>query len=396
METQLTPRRTIEKFIWAVALVALFAMAVRSQPLVSRVKDIAQLDGIQDNVLIGFGLVGGLDGTGDGRRGFTAQTLNNLLAGLDINVMQPDAISTEVIPDNVASVIVLANLPPFARPGTRIDCSVFSIGRAQSLQGGTLIATPLKGADGKIHGVAYGPVSIGGFKITAGGGGGGAAVQENHTLAGMIPNGCIVEGEPVIHSVIQENNALRWLLFNPDFKTASNLQRRINSVSGMRVAVAEDAAAVRVHLRPSQSGDILLGEQAFESLVDVIAFIDDLLIETDEPAKIIINERTGTVIAGQNIRVRNVVVAHGALRITIQTTPEVTPGGFAADVAPVVTADTAVTAEQGDKVALINGTTVGEVVASLNTIGIKPQDLITILQMMQAAGAIKAQIEMLQ
>ncbi|HOJ60224.1 MAG TPA: flagellar basal body P-ring protein FlgI [bacterium] len=371
-----------------------------AQPVISRVKDIAQLDGIQDNPLIGYGLVGGLAGTGDGRRGFTAQTLTNLLASMGINVLQPDVITTEVIPDNVAAVMVLANLPPYARPGTRINCTVVSIGRASSLQGGTLLPTPLKGADNQFHGLAYGSLSIGGFAAAAGGGGGlgagSASVQKNHPAVGIIPNGVVVEGEPVFHNVVQEGNTLRWLLHTPDFKTASNLQRKINTLAGMNIARAEDASAVRVAVRMDANGNILLGTQPFHSLVDAIAFIDEAEIETDEPAKIVINERTGTVVAGQHIRVRDAVIAHGPLRITIETVPEVTPAGWGMGGAPVTTQQAQVTVTEGDKVTTVQGTTIGEVLSNLNALGYTPRDLIAILQNMAAAGAIKAQIEMIQ
>ncbi|MFB3788353.1 MAG: flagellar basal body P-ring protein FlgI [bacterium] len=378
----------------------LWSSAVHAQPVISRVKDIAQLDGVQDNPLIGYGLVGGLAGTGDGRRGFTAQTLTNLLAGLGINVLQPDLVTTEVIPDNVAAVMVLANLPPYARPGTRINCTVVSIGRASSLQGGTLLPTPLKGADNQFHGMAYGSLSIGGFAASAGGGGGAgagsASVQKNHPAVGVIPNGVIIEGEPVFHNVIQEGNTLRWLLHTPDFKTASNLQRKINTLAGMNIARAEDASAVRVAVRMDANGNILLGAQPFHSLVDAIAFIDEAEIETDEPAKIVINERTGTVVAGQHIRVRDAVIAHGPLRITIETIPEVTPAGLGLGGEPVTTQQAQVTVTEGDKVTTVKGTTIGEVLSNLNALGYTPRDLIAILQNMAAAGAIKAQIEMIQ
>ncbi len=367
-----------------------------AQPLVSRVKDIASLDGIQDNPLIGYGLVGGLAGTGDGRRGFTAQTLTNLLAGMGINVLDPDIIRTEVVPDNVAAVIVLANLPPFARPGTRISTTVVSIGKAESLQGGTLFPTPLKGADGKIHALAQGSTSIGGFQAAAGGaGGGGASIQLNHPVVAHMPKGAIIEGEPVIQNVLQDGNTLRWLLQEPDFKTASNLERKINTLCGYNIAVAEDAGAVRVYVTMDDQGRIVLGNQSFGSLVGAIAYVDDAQIETDEPAVILINERTGTIVAGQDIKVRNVVIAHGALRITIQTTPQVTPAGFGVAVPPVVTQTPQIQAQTGDKVTVIKGTTIGEVITNLNALGFTPQDLIAILQNMASAGAIKAEVKLM-
>ncbi len=383
--------------IGAALFLCLFALVSTAQPLVARVKDIAALDGIQDNALIGYGLVGGLEGSGDGRRGFTAQTLTNLMAGMGINVLPPDVITTEVIPDNVAAVMVVATLPPFARPGSRINCSVLSLGRAKSLQGGTLIPTPLKGPDGKFHGIAYGALSLGGFVVSGGGGGGTASVQKNHTLVGTIPNGVIVEGEPVIHEFAQ-NGVLRWLLHDPDFKTAANLERKINSICNDNVATAQDAGSIEIRFQPlgGGNGQYALGRQVFPSLVNAIAFVDETEIEVDEPAKIVINERTGTVIAGQNIRVRDAVIAHGPLRITIQTTPEVSQPNVGAQGQTVQTAQTQVTATEGDKIAFVQGTTIGEVIANLNQLGYTPRDLIAILQNMAAAGYIKAQVEMIQ
>lgn len=372
----------------AIAALAIVCQTAEAQPIISRVKDVAKLDGVQDNPLIGYGLVAGLGGTGDGRRGFTAHTLNNLMASMGINVLQPDVIDTEIIPDNVASVMVMANLPAFARPGQRVDATVVSIGRAESLQGGYLITTPLKGADGEFYGLAYGPVSIGGFVVS---GGGGPMVQQNHTVVGVIPRGVIVEGEPVFHDVLQEGNVLRWLLHQPDFKTASNLQSRINGAAGRRIAVAEDAGAVRVSIGLSQAGQIVLGERGFDSLVDAIAYVDDLQIETDQPARIVINERTGTIVAGRDIRVHPAVIAHGPLRITIQHTPQVTPGIFEPG---IVTEQIDIDVQEGDEqIAIIEGTTVGEVVEYLNRLGYTPRDLIAILEAMAYQGALRAVID---
>ncbi len=367
---------------------------VGNQPVVSRIKDISQLQGAQENVLLGYGLVAGLAGTGDGRRGFTAQTLNNLIAGMGINVLQQEDITTEVVPDNVAAVMVMAVLPPFVRPGSKIDAHVISVGRAESLQGGSLVPTPLKGADGQFHGIAYGPLSIGGFRAEAGGGGaGGAAVQENHPVVGRIPNGVIVEGEPVIHQVVQEGNLLRWQLHNPDFKTASNMERKINSLVGSQVAYAEDASAVIVQIEPGPNGSVSLGDQEFESLVSAIAFIDEAMIETDKKAKIVINERTGTVVAGEDIRVNNVVIVSGPLRITIQNDPQVAQLGMGQGMQvnqPQVQAQ-----QDGNQIAQIQGTTIGDVVGQLNALGYTPRDIISILQAMHAEGAIKAEIEII-
>lgn len=370
----------------AAFLLLIISTVVQAQPVVSRVKDVAKLDGMQDNIIYGYGLVAGLEGSGDGRQGFTRQSLANMLGMMNVKV-RPD----EVIPDNVAAVWVEATIPPFVRPGQTIDASITSLGQAQSLQGGRLLPTPLLGADGQIHGLAQGAVSIGGFRVEGGGGGGGAVIQQNHTLVGIIPNGVIVEGEMIDHDILQDGNSLRWLLGTQDFKTASNLERKINSAANLNIARAEDAGAVRVFVGVSPEGNFLLGNQAFPSLVSLIAYVDDLEIETDEPARIVINERTGTVVAGQNIRVRNVVIAQGALRISIKTTEEVQGAGF--DNPGTVVDNAQVQAEEdAPQIANVQGTTVGELVQQLNQLGYSPRDLIAIFESMAAAGAIKAQI----
>ncbi len=391
-------RSVMIRIIPIALLIGFICIDAVAQPIVARVKDIAQLDGIQDNPLIGYGLVGGLEGTGDGRRGFTAHTLSNLLSGLGINVLQPDLVSTEVIPDNVAAVVVLADLPPFSRPGSRVNCSVISIGRAKSLQGGTLLPTALMGADGKPHGLAYGGLSLGGFVVAGGGGaGGGASVQKNHTLVASIPNGVIVEGDKVTHDIIQEGTNLRWMLHTPDFKTAANLERKINSICQENIAIAEDASSILVRFDVIDLGDskkVRLGNNAFDSLVNAIAFIDETEIEVDEVAKIIINERTGTIIAGQNIRVRDAVIVNGPLRITIQTTQEISQPGLGTGGQTTPNQNTNVTATEDEKIALVAGTTIGDVITNLNQLGYTPRDLIAILQNMAAAGYIKAEIVM--
>lgn len=386
-------RRLLFTLFGTALLLAFWAQPSLGQPVISRVKDISTLQGIQDNPLIGYGLVAGLAGTGDGRRGFTARSLNNMLSGLGINVLQQEDVDTEVIPDNVAAVMVMADLPPFARPGTRVDATVVSIGRAESLQGGYLIQTPLRGADNNFYGLAYGPISIGGFVVDAGGGGGGASVQQNHTVVGVIPNGVVLEGETINHEVLQPGNVLRWLLHNPDYKTATNLQNKINGAAGQPIAMAEDAGAVRVRVGANAQGQVVIGDRAFNSLVEAIAFVDEMQIETDAPAKIIINERTGTIVAGSDIRVHQAVVAHGPLRITIQQTPEVTPAGVGPGGEPVQTAQTEIQAEEGNRIAMIEGTTVAEVVQNLNQLGYTPRDLIAILEAMARQGAIRAEIE---
>lgn len=370
----------------AAFLLLVISSIAQAQPVVSRVKDVAKLDGMQDNIIYGYGLVAGLEGSGDGRQGFTRQSLANMLGMMNVKV-RPD----EVIPDNVAAVWVEATIPPFVRPGQTIDASITSLGQAQSLQGGRLLPTPLLGADGQIHGLAQGAVSIGGFRVEGGGGGGGAVIQQNHTLVGIIPNGVIVEGEMIDHDILQDGNSLRWLLGTQDFKTASNLERKINTAANLNIARAEDAGAVRVFVGVSPEGNFLLGNQAFPSLVSLIAYVDDLEIETDEPARIVINERTGTVVAGQNIRVRNVVIAQGALRISIKTTEEVQGAGF--DNPGTVVDNAQVQAEEdAPQIANVQGTTVGELVQQLNQLGYSPRDLIAIFESMAAAGAIKAQI----
>lgn len=397
MRIQHPYHNTLAQLFFSTALIMsllTIALDTHSQVIISRVKDVARLDGLNTNTLIGYGLVAGLSGTGDGAAGFTAQSLNNLLISMGNNVVPQDQIAGQINPVNVAAVMVMAEMEPFVRPGGKIDATIISIGAAQSLQGGVLMTTPLKGADGETYGLAQGSVSIGGFVVAGGGGGGGgAAIQQNHTTVGIITEGVTLVGQNVNHDVLQQpGNILRWLLNNPDFKTATNLQNRINTATASRIATAEDGGAVRVEVDINQDGQIILGNRAFNSLVEAIAFIDELQIETDQPATIIINERTGTITGDVNIRVRNAIVAHGPLRLTIQSTPEVTPAGLGPGGEPVQVNQVDVTAEEGDKVAVIDGTTLGEVITNLNALGYTPRDLIAILEALAQQGAVNARI----
>lgn len=350
----------------------------------SRIKDISTIDGAQSNTLTGYGLVTGLSGTGDSGGGFTSSSLANMLTVLGVPTT-----AANVDPKNVAAVIVTAKLPPFKRQGTEIDIVVSSIGGAKNLQGGQLQQTPLMGADGKVHAVAQGPVSIGGFLAEGGGGGGGgASVQQNHTTVGTIPNGGTVEGEEIMHDILK-GGFLRLNLFDPDFKTAHNLQESINEALGIPVARAATMGMVEIDVMQLQG-------TPYKNVVSLMAAIEELPVVTDMPAIVVLNENTGTVVAGEHIRIHPVAIAHGNLNITITTTQEKDPVAAMGDNAGTTDAETMNTDIQAEVepggLFLVEGATVKELVESLNQLGVNPRDLIAIFDALKKAGALKCRV----
>ncbi len=368
-----------------IVLLALGICGIAATPgysVISRVKDIAAVDGAQENQLIGYGLVIGLNGTGDSSSAFTKSSLANMLNALG-NRLTADDIDAS----NVAAVVVSAKLPPFARPGTTFDVAISSIGGAKSLQGGTLIPTPLLGGDNKIHALAQGPVSLGGFLVTGGGGGGGSAsVQQNHTTVGRISGGATVEGDEVIQDIVQDGY-LRLNLHDPDFRTAYNLKETINEALNVKAAQATTMATVEIDLRQ-------LVNTEYDNVVDLMAILGELPVRTDMEARIVINENTGTVVAGEHIRLHPVAIAHGNLNITISETQEAVtaPGiGAEAQIEKLSNAQAQADVEPGG-LYFVEGATVKELVDSLNQLGVNPRDLITIFQTLNVAGALNAKI----
>jgi len=365
--------------------------------MAARIKDISSIKGIRPNQLFGYGLVIGLFGSGDkGGSSFTQKGLANMLEHMGINV-NPEDIKAK----NVAAVIVSATYPPFARIGKKIDVTLSSIGDAKSLLGGTLLLTPLKGVDSKVYALAQGPVVIGGYAV---GGAAGGGVGKNHTTVGRISGGATIERE--IPLSIMDKKEMTIILNNPDFNTAARAAQAINSQIGEGIARAIDPGTLSLNIP----------EKFQDKVVKLIAQIGDLEVVPDCVAKVIVNEKTGTVVVGENVRIQKVAVAHGNLSIQIKETKQVSqplpfaPPGRGAGatqmeggtiVAPggstVVTpdSDVGVTEEDNRLVLIPEGRTIGELVKALNAIGVTPRDLITILQAIKAAGALQGDLQII-
>jgi flagellar P-ring protein FlgI len=340
-----------------------------------RVKDVARLDGYQPVPLIGYGLVIGLNKTGDRRQTiFSAQTLANMLQRFGV-VVASDQIKVE----NVAAVMVTAELPPFIRAGARLDVVASSVGDARSLQGGTLLATPLRGPDGAVAAIAQGPLSIGGF----GGGKGGNTVQVNHLTTGRVPGGGMVQvGQK---AELKPADRIVLTVADPDFTTATRLARAVSAELGTGAAQVIDPASVAVKVP----------EQYRAALPELMARIEPLSLEVDAPARVVINERTGTVVVGTDVRVGAAAVAHGNLSVRISTKYNVSqPAPLSQKGETMVTPEERVDVSEGSAqlVALEEGTTLQAVVKALNALGATPRDIIAIMQALKAAGALRAEL----
>ena len=387
------------RFRFLLLIILIVTLFFSSTGMPARIKDIASFKGIRTNQLFGYGLVIGLDGSGDkGGTSFTIQGLVNMLKQMGVHVSVKD-----VKVRNVAAAVVSATLPPFARIGQKIDVTVSSIGDSKSLLGGTLLLTPLEGVDGKIYALAQGPLSIGGFSV---GGAAGGGVTKNHPTVGRISGGATVERE--IPLSLNSKRELTIILNNPDFITATRVANAINSRFGQDFAKLIDSGSLRIRI-PYYFQD---------RVVNLLAKLEDLEVIPDSVAKVIVSEKTGTVVIGENVSILTVAVAHGNLSIQIKETRKVSqalpfapspPAGGSTPtemeggvvVAPggatVVTPESEVTVkEESDKLFLVpEGGTIGELVRALNAIGVTPRDLITILQAMKAAGALQAELEII-
>jgi flagellar P-ring protein precursor FlgI len=367
----------------AVVLAALAAGAALWWPAgahaASRIKDLAAVQGVRPNQLVGYGLVVGLDGTGDQttQSPFTAQSLGAMLQQMGVTL--PSGVSLQ--PKNVAAVMVTAALPPFAQPGQAIDVTVSSVGNAKSLRGGMLIATPLKGADGQVYAIAQGSLLVGGAGASAG----GSKVQINHLSAGRIPQGATVErGVP---TPLLAGDHLQLDLNAADFATARAVADAINRAKGDGTAIALDGRVVRVRA-PADPG----------ARVAFLADIENLPLELAKPAaKVVLNARTGSVVMNETVTLGACAVAHGSLAVTISSTPLVSqPAPFGrGDTVVAEKADVAITQQGGALVQMPEGAKLADVVKALNVLGATPQDLLAILQAMKAAGALKAEIEVI-
>jgi flagellar P-ring protein precursor FlgI len=344
---------------------------------VSRLKDVTTLQGVTTMPLIGYGLVVGLNKTGDRRQTiFSAQTLANMLERFGVAV-PAGGIKIE----NVAAVMVTAEIGPYAQSGTRLDIMASSIGDARSLQGGTLLPTPLRGPDGSVVAIGQGPLSIGGFGV----GGGGNAIAVNHLTVGRVPGGGLVQ--IARQTALAPSDELRLALRDPDFVSAGRIAKAINMELGGDRAHVSDAGTVAVSVPAEYRA----------TLPDLIARLEPLPIAIDSLARVVINERTGTVVLGGDVRIGPVAVAHGNLSLRISTQYNVSqPEGFSLG-RTAVTPDTQVGADQETRqlVALEAGTTLSDVVRALNTLGVTPRDIIAIMQALKVSGALRAEVVIL-
>lgn len=344
----------------------------------ARIKDIASFMGDRPNQLIGYGLIVGLNGTGDNNKTqFTVNTLANLLDNMGIHV-NPEQVKVK----NVAAVMTTAKLPSFVRKGSRVDVQVSSIGDAKSLEGGTLLLTPLAGPDGRTYAVAQGPISVGGFSVS---GGSGSSVQKNHPTVGLVSGGALVEQE--VSVAYEHLEQLDLVLSNPDFSTAQKMAHRVNESLGGTVAQAVDAGTVRIQIPDAYQ----------QNMVGLMSKVESLEVQPDTAAKIVVNERTGTIVMGENVRISPVAVAHGNLTVQITETPTVSQPLPFSDGKTVVTpqSDIEVQEQKGHLSLVGGGVTLGQVVKGLNSIGATPRDLINILQAIRAAGALQAKLELI-
>jgi flagellar P-ring protein precursor FlgI len=342
----------------------------------ARVKDITSIAGVRENQLIGYGLVVGLNGTGDGNSTeFTAQTVASMLRAMGVTVNAAD-----LTVRNVAAVMVTATLPPFARTGSRIDVLVSSLGDAKSLQGGTLLVTPLRALNGEVYAVAQGAISIGGFAVS---GRSGSGAQKNHPTVGQIPAGGLIERE--VSAPFNTKERLTLVLHHPDFTTSARLALAINQQVGEFVAQAVDSGTVEVRVPSVYRG----------SQVEFVAVLERMELEPDSVAKVVLDERTGTVVVGENVRIHTVAVAHGGLSIEIKETPQVSQPEPRSQGRTVITPDSEVKVqeEKGNLLLLPQSVTIRDLVRALNSIGVTPRDLIAIFQSIKAAGALQAQLE---
>jgi flagellar P-ring protein FlgI len=348
----------------------------------ARIKDIAKINGVRTNQLIGYGLVTGLNGTGDDMKNssFTLQSVYNMMVrnGITLDPAQINSIKIK----NVAAVMVTADLPPFAKPGSTIDVEVSSLGDSRSLAGGTLIMTPLKGVDHKVYAVAQGPLTIGAFSF----GGKTAKAQKNHPTVGRISNGALIEN--IVPFKIGENGTLTYQLENADFTTADHISKVINAAFGPMTAFPVDSGTVKISI-----------PKAFQSkIVDFIANVESLNVETDSVARVVVDERTGTIVMGKDVKLTTVAVSHGNLNLIVKETPpaavQPNPLETGQPVAPPVqTTTTAV--EEGGQLTVLNmpqGVSIGDIAKALNSIGATPRDLIAIFQAIKASGAMQGEL----
>ena len=374
-------RRAPSYYIRIAALVLGATLTAAPGPVLafSRVKDLVEVQGIRDNMLVGYGLVVGLNGTGDSLKNapFTQQSIQAMLERLGVN-SRGQVMQTK----NVAAVMVTASLPAFAAPGTKIDVSVSAMGDAKNLQGGTLLVTPLFGADGQTYALAQGPVAIGGFSAQ----GDAASVTRGVPTAGRIANGAIVEKDTGFQ--LASLNNLKLSLHNPDLTTASRIAKAVNAYLGGDTARALDPSNVQLSVPANYPGGVM----------QLLTDIEQVKVDPDQPAKVVIDENSGVIVMGADVRISTVAIAQGNLTISVQESPAVSqPAPFSQGQTTIVPqSQVQVDEEKGKRLMVLrDGASLSTLVAGLNALGVSPRDMISILQAIRAAGALQADIEVI-
>jgi flagellar P-ring protein precursor FlgI len=339
-------------------------------------KDIAHVQGVTANQLVGYGLVTGLAGTGDSVA-FTSKTMQNLLQAFGLSTLTND-----VKTKNVAAVVVTASLPPFAHSGDSIDVTASSLGDATSLQGGTLVLTELRGPNNLVYATAQGPMSVGGFSA----GQDGSSVTKNHTAAGRVPLGGIIARD-MTTPIQQDSTGFSYVLTQPDYKTASRAAAVLNARFGPGTARALDAETIRINLPRRYTNDP----------VSFLADASDLSLNANQNAKVVINERTGTIVFGGDITLAPVAIAHGNLTLTITQSNVAVPAGAVTNAKPAIQTNTTIKATEGGRklIYLSGAPTLAQVVRALNTIGVSPRDLISIVQALRESGSLQADLDIM-
>ncbi|MGN6147292.1 MAG: flagellar basal body P-ring protein FlgI [Rhizomicrobium sp.] len=373
-------RRPVLVRIAAAIASAVLALAPLQAYAFSRVKDLVDVEGVRDNMLVGYGIVVGLNGTGDSLRNapFTQLSIQTMLERMGVNTR-----GAQMQTKNTAAVMVTANLPGFSAQGSRIDVSVSALGDAKSLQGGTLLVTPLFGADGQIYALGQGPVAIGGFSAQ----GQGASVTRGVPTAGRIANGAIIERETGF--VLANETTLRLSLHNPDLTTATRIAAAVNRYLGGAIATANDPATVRLNVPAAYPNGV----------IGLLTDVEQLKVDPDQPAKVIIDEQSGVIVMGSDVRISTVAIAQGNLTIKVTETPVVSqPAPFSKTGTTEVVPRTQIQVDdgKGNKMAVLHdGVSLQKLVDGLNALGVGPRDIISILQAIKAAGALQADIEVI-
>ena len=375
-----TLKNLVVILVSAAVLGSAFAAPAGAQPV--RLKDVARVQGVTTNQLVGYGIVTGLNQTGDtSSAAFTSKTIQNILLtfGLTTN-------SADVRTRDVAAVIVTASLPPFAHSGDTADVTVSALGDSTSLQGGTLVMTELRAANNLVYATAQGPISVGGFLATTNGFAGPNSIMQNHVTAGRVPQGAVIARD-MITNIQHDAAGFSYVLTSPDYRTAARLASALNGRFGGGTARALDAETVRVNLPSRYLGDP----------VDFLADAGELSLQADEIAKVVVNERTGTVVMGGDITLSSCAIAHGNLSITIATNNTVVPAAPFSASQPPLQSNTQIKAVEGNrKLVYISGAaTLAQVVRALNTIGVSPRDLIAIVQALRESGSLQADVEII-